>query len=131
MQHEKKNLMPTERGLKLYQAIKHLRIADARLTVEWENKLAQIEKDPSFREVFAEEIRDYTHQVVAEISGLQIIDTSQKLICPKCKTGKLTHYENVTKCNDTSCNLVIFKTICGKKLTEQQVVELVQKGKQG
>jgi DNA topoisomerase-3 len=43
----------------------------------------------------------------------------------------LTHYENVTKCNDTSCNLVIFKTICGKKLTEQQVVELVQKGKTG
>jgi len=131
MQREKKNLIPTERGLILYQSIKNLRIADARLTVEWESKLAQIEKDPSFREVFAEEIKVYTRKVVDEISRLQIIDHSQKLHCPKCKSGRMTIYENVAKCCDTACNLTIFKTICGKKLTDTQIAELVLKGKTG
>lgn len=129
MQRKKKNLIQTERGLNLYQTIKCLRIADARLTVEWESKLAQIEKDPSFREVFADEIKEYTQKVVDEISSLQFIDPSQKLLCPKCKSGKMTIYENVAKCNNSSCELTIFKTICGKKLTEHQIVELVQKGK--
>jgi len=77
MQRKKKNLIQTERGLNLYQTIKCLRIADARLTVEWESKLAQIEKDPSFREVFADEIKEYTQKVVDEISSLQFIDPSQ------------------------------------------------------
>ena len=131
MQRERKNLIPTERGLNLYQAIKNLRIADARLTVEWESKLAQIEKDPSFREVFSEEIKEYTRKVVDEISSLQIVDCSQKLVCPKCKSGKMTIYENVAKCSDATCNLTIFKTICGKKLTDTQIAELVLKGKTG
>jgi len=131
MQRDKKNLIPTERGLNLYQAIKSLKIADAGLTVEWESKLAQIEKDPSFREVFAEEIKDYTQKVIDEISSLQIIDHSQKMACPKCKKGRLTHYANVTKCSNMSCNLTIFKTICGKTLTDTQIAELVQKGKTG
>ena len=131
MERDRKNLTPTEKGLQLYHAVKSLQIANAALTGDWESKLVKIEKDPSFREVFAEEIREYTKRVVDEISSLKIIDSSQKLICPKCKTGKLTHYANVTKCSDMSCNLAIFKTMCGKRLTEQQIVELVQKGKTG
>jgi DNA topoisomerase-3 len=131
MEREKKNLIPTDKGLRLYHAVKSMQIADARLTVEWENKLAQIEKEPSFREVFSNEIKEFTKSIVDEISSLELPANSQKLNCPKCKTGTITIYAKVAKCSDMNCNLTIFKAVCGKNLTEKQIVELVKNGKTG
>jgi DNA topoisomerase-3 len=131
MERDKKNLIPTERGLHLYHAVKNLQIADAGLTVEWEAKLAKIEKEPAFRDVFMAEIKEYTQKVVDEISSLQITDNSQKLTCPKCKTGVFAMYAKVAKCGNAACNLTIFKSICGKNLTDKHVEEPVKNGKTG
>ena len=123
--------IPTDKGLHLYHAIKNMQIADAKLSVEWEGKLAQIEKEPSFREVFMEEIKEYTQKVVDEISGVAIPEDVHKLPCPKCKSGAVAIFSKVAKCNNESCNLTIFKTVCGKSLTESQVIELLKNGKTG
>ena len=55
----------------------------------------------------------------------------QHFECPKCKSGKVTVYAKVAKCGNMSCNLTIFRTLCGKHLTDKQVVELITKGKTG
>jgi DNA topoisomerase-3 len=131
MVRDKKNLIPNERGLQLYHAVKNLQIADARLTVEWEGKLAQIEKEPAYRDVFMEEIREYTKKVVDEISSVQLPENNRKLLCPKCKSGTVTIFGKVAKCSDETCNLTIFKTHCGKNLTDSQIIELIKNGKTG
>lgn len=49
----------------------------------------------------------------------------KKIICPKC--GKeMVNSEKVCKCDD--CGILIFKTIAGKKLTDSQVKQLLEKG---
>jgi DNA topoisomerase-3 len=131
MERDKRNLLPTEKGLQLYREVKNMQIANARLTVEWESKLAQIEKEPSFRDVFMEEIKEYTKSVVDEISSMKLPENDRQLICPKCKSGTISMYQKVAKCSDMSCNLTIFKSVCGKNLTETQIVELVKTGKTG
>ena len=131
MERDKKNLMPTERGLQLYHAVKNLQIADAKLTVEWEGKLAKIEKEPAFRDVFMDEIKEYTQKMVDEISSIVLPGNSRKLPCPKCKSGNVAIYGKVAKCSDASCNLTIFKSVCGKNLTDSQIEELLKNGKTG
>ena len=131
MQREKKNLIPTERGLQLYHAVKSLQIADVRLTGEWEAKLLRIEKEPSFRDVFMEEIRAYTQRVVDEISSIEMPKNDRKPVCPKCKTAAVKIYGKVAKCSDADCNFTIFRSICGKNLTDNQVTELIKTGKTG
>jgi DNA topoisomerase-3 len=126
-----KNLIPTEKGLQLYDAVKNLQIADANLTVEWEKKLKKIEEDPAFREVFSEEIREYTHKVVNEIASAELPINALNLTCPKCKIGKVKIFGKVAKCTDGKCNFVIFKTICGKTLTEKQITDLINKKRTG
>ena len=131
MERDKKNLIPTERGLQLYHAVKNLQIADASLTVEWEGKLAQIEKEPAYREVFMEEIKEYTKKVVDEISSVELPGNNRKLPCPQCKSGAVAIFGKVAKCNNATCNLTLFKSICGKNLTDSQIEELLKKGKTG
>ena len=131
MERDKKNLIPTQKGLQLYNAVKSLQIADANLTVEWEGKLAQIEREPAFRDTFMEQIREYTQKVVDEISSVEFLDNNRKLPCPKCKSGSVAIFGKVAKCNNATCNLTVFKSVCGKNLTENQIAELLINKKTG
>lgn len=49
-----------------------------------------------------------------------------KLSCPKCKE-KMFDSDKVCKCD--KCNIVIFKNIAGKKITDAQLKMLIEKGK--
>jgi DNA topoisomerase-3 len=129
MERDGRNLIPAGKGLQLYQVVRSLRIADAALTGEWEGKLSAIEKNPSFRNAFMDEIREYTRKVVDEISGVEIQVNDRKLPCPKCKSGAITIYNKVAKCDNVSCNLTVFKSVCGKNLTDSQMAGLLKNGK--
>jgi DNA topoisomerase-3 len=129
MERDSRNLIPTANGLQLYHAVKSLRIVDAALTGEWEGKLSEIEKNPSFRDAFMDEIREYTRKVVDEISSVEIPVNDRKLPCPKCKSGAITIYNKVAKCNNPPCNLTVFKSVCGKNLTDNQLAGLFKNGK--
>jgi DNA topoisomerase-3 len=129
MERVKKNLVPTEKGLQLYKAVKNLQIADVALTGDWESKLLRIEQEPDFRHVFAEEIREYTKRVVDEISSADLPANGRTFDCPKCKSGKITVYAKVAKCGNGSCNLTVFRTLCGKNLTDNQITDLLSNGK--
>jgi len=63
---EKKNLVPTETGLSVYNIVKHQRIAQAELTGNWEKRLEEIRSGASVNE-FQEEIKAYTRLITQEL----------------------------------------------------------------
>jgi DNA topoisomerase-3 len=127
---EKKSLVPTEKGLTVYETVKDKRIADVALTGSWENTLAQIESGQMQPETFKKTIEIYTGQITAELLGTKIeVADSNACICPKCKTASIRFYPKVAKCSDPNCGLVIFRTISEKELSDKQILELLAKGK--
>ncbi|GAB6013192.1 type IA DNA topoisomerase [Viscerimonas tarda] len=127
---EKKSLVPTEKGLTVYETVKDKRIADVALTGSWENTLAQIERGEMQPETFKKTIEIYTGQITAELLNTKIeVADSNACICPKCKTAPIRFYPKVAKCSDPNCGLVVFRTISEKELTDKQILELLTKGK--
>ncbi|GHT39147.1 DNA topoisomerase [Bacteroidia bacterium] len=127
---EKKSLVPTEKGLMVYETVKDKRIADVALTGSWENTLAQIERGEMQPETFKKTIEIYTRQITAELLGTKIeVADNNACICPKCKTANIRFYPKVAKCSDPNCGLVVFRTISEKELTDRQILELLTKGK--
>jgi DNA topoisomerase-3 len=56
---EKKNLVPTDTGLAVYEVVKNQQIAQAELTGNWEKRLEEIRSGASVS-AFQEEIKTYT-----------------------------------------------------------------------
>jgi DNA topoisomerase-3 len=63
---EKKNLVPTSRGLGVYEVVKDKKIAQAELTGTWEKRLEEIRSGASVHE-FNEEIKTYTRTITQEL----------------------------------------------------------------
>ena len=63
---EKKNLVPTPRGLAVYEIVKDKKIAQAELTGAWEKRLEEIRSGASVQE-FKEEIKAYTRNITQEL----------------------------------------------------------------
>jgi len=63
---EKKNLVPTGKGLGVYEVVKEKKIAQAELTGQWEKRLEEIRSGASVDE-FKEEIKAYTRSITAEL----------------------------------------------------------------
>jgi DNA topoisomerase-3 len=127
---EKKSLVPTAKGLSVYETVKDKRIADVALTGSWENALSQIERGEMQPETFGKAIEVYTRQITAELLETKIAVTDDSAcICPKCKTANVRFYPKVAKCTDPNCGLVVFRSISEKDLTDKQILELLTKGK--
>jgi DNA topoisomerase-3 len=127
---EKKSLVPTAKGLSVYETVKDKRIADVALTGSWENALAQIERSEMQPETFGKAIEVYTRQITAELLETKIaVADENTCIYPKCKTARIRFYPKVAKCTDPNCGLVVFRSISEKELSDKQVLELLSKGK--
>ena len=129
---EKKSLVPTDKGLTVYETVKDKRIADARLTGEWENALSQIESGEMHPDTFQKAINVYTKQITAELLNASIsisLGRGQEALCPKCKAAKVLFFPKVVKCADPNCGLVLFRTVSEKQLSGHQITELLTKGK--
>lgn len=136
-----KSLIPTTLGLWLYDYIKDLKISSAELTGEWEHKLELIKEGKFSPTTFKEEISVYAKELTSEILNLNIkssqsLDNSlaqDTLTCPKCK-GRLMKGKKGTGCSNWNraedpCNFVIWNSVAGKKLTDKNIQDLVNKGK--
>ena len=125
---EKKSLVPTEKGLSVYETVKDKRIADVSLTGSWENSLAQIEQGAFSPDTFKKTIEVYAGQITAELLEAKIeLPDSNTPICPKCKTAHVRFYAKVVKCTDQSCGLTVFRIKSEKELTDKQITELLTK----
>lgn len=63
---EKKNLVPTSKGLAVYQVVKDKQIAQAELTGQWEKRLEEIRGGASVSD-FKTEIINYTKLITSEL----------------------------------------------------------------
>ena len=129
---EKKNLVPTEKGLAVYRIVKGKKIADVGMTGMWETALAKIEAGDMDAETFRKGIEVYATQITAELLSVQLSFASGETCpCPKCGSGRILFYPKVAKCSNVDCTLTIFRSKCDKQLTDKQIVELVTKRKTG
>ena len=63
---EKKNLVPTDKGLAVYRIVKDKKIADVEMTGMWETALAKIEAGGMDANTFRKGIEVYAGQITAE-----------------------------------------------------------------
>jgi DNA topoisomerase-3 len=80
---EKRNLVPTGKGLAVYDVVKDKKIAQAELTGAWEKRLEEIRSGASVAE-FKEEIKTYTRTITNELlaagAGLsKVLMTTEKV----------------------------------------------------
>ena len=129
---EKKNLVPTDKGLAVYRIVKDKKIADVEMTGMWETALAKIEAGSMDADTFRKGIEVYTRQITAELLSVQLsVATGETCPCPKCGSGRILFYPKVAKCSNVDCTLTIFRNKCDKQLSDKQIVELVTKRKTG
>ena len=129
---EKKALVPTEKGLAVYDIVRDKKNADVEMTGMWENALSKIESGEMNPDTFHKSTEVHASQITSELLGVQLtLSTQQDLTCPKCGTGRILLYPKVAKCDNTDCGLVIFRNKSDKQLTDKQITELVTAKKTG
>ncbi|WP_174799737.1 type IA DNA topoisomerase, partial [Flavobacterium flevense] len=130
IKRDKKFLLPTEKGLKVYEWVKDKKIADVAMTAEWELVLQKIENNEVDVALFQKGMEDYTKTITQEILALSVEKEKQpELICPRCKIQKVVIRDKLVKCSAENCNWVQFRNICGIKLSFLDLETLITNGK--
>ena len=131
IRRDKKNLVPTEKGLAVYDTVKDKKIADVEMTAVWEDTLAKIETGEADAPSFRRDIEVYTAQIVAELlsAPLDVAPSGEQCTCPKCKKSRILFFDKVAKCADVDCGFTLFRNKGGKVLTDKLIVGLVTTGR--
>ena len=130
IERKKKQLVPTEKGLAVYETVKEMQISNVELTGNWEKQLGEIEKGSISYEEFMEGIKDFTKNTIGEIMTVKIaVEVASPHVCPKCQTGRLKLMPKLAKCNNPDCDFLMFRNIAGKVLSDKQFEDILKKGK--
>ncbi len=156
IEKKRKNLIPTSTGVGLIDTIQNELLKSAELTGQWERKLRLIERGEYELEQFKQEmivmVRQLTDEVIFSQAPQRIVlhdDAPKKEVekaprakrvpqektpitaihCPKCKTQFLMEGRTGIGCSNYSvCGFIVPFELLGKKLTEKQLMDLIQKG---
>ena len=92
---EKKSLVPTNKGLVVYLAVRDKKIADISMTGEWENALNKIAAGEMDADTFHKGIEVYAAQITTELleSKIEGENKQESCPCPKCKSGQVTIFQ--------------------------------------
>lgn len=136
---QKKKLIPTEKGLAVYNLVKGRSIAKVTLTGKWEQKLEEMRANKVSYEVFMKHIKDYTTKITAELLQLKLAIAPQeikpqqkgKIKCPKCTSGNILLYDKVAQCDHYArgCDFKMWRTLNGVFLEEKEMKNLMEKGR--
>jgi DNA topoisomerase-3 len=138
VEREGKTLIPTPKGMELINIVEAIPIeelASPQLTGEWERKLRLMEKGDYSRDVFMEEIKQLTVEIVEKLRNKEYQGELERIHVPigSCPLCGAPVYENqkAFTCSrwKEGCQFVVWKTILGKKLTRTQVRKLLEEGK--
>lgn len=130
IQRDKKAIIPTEKGLAVYEIVKDKRIANAEMTGSWELTLAAIEAGQMPPEKFAQGINSYVGTICEELLSLAPKQKSYSTYrCPKCSNESVGIYAKVAKCRHEDCDFHIFREVCGTLLTEDYIRDLLTIGR--
>jgi DNA topoisomerase-3 len=139
IKRDKKKLIPTDKGLTVYNLVKDRSIAKVTLTGKWEQKLEEMRANKVSYEVFMKHIKDYTERITKELLQLRISIAHEeikplqkgKIKCPKCAAGQIQLFDKVAQCDHYArgCDFKIWRTLNGVLLEEKEMKNLLEKGK--
>jgi DNA topoisomerase-3 len=157
IEKQRKNIIATQTGMDLIDTIQNELLKSPELTGNWERKIRLIEKGEYKLELFKQElfkmVRELTDEVIfnthrqIQVEPLSVAEPAKKeraprvakekpsietLKCPKCKSAQLMKGKAAVGCsNFKDCGFKVPFELLGKKLTESQLLDLIQKGKTG
>ena len=131
IRRNKKAIIPTEKGLSVYEIVKDKKIANAEMTGSWELALAAIEARQMPAEKFAQGINSYVGTICEELLALapQVQKSYPTYHCPKCGNESVGIYTKVAKCRHETCGFHVFREVCGIHLSEDNIRDLISSGR--
>jgi len=150
-----KNLVPTDMGIGLIDALPEKSLASPELTGTWEARLTRVARGEETRAAFMADISRYVSDVVTAIRGgagvvrapdatpapgakaararsaAPATPVATTLTCPRCKQGTLVAGKRGWGCGrwKEGCAFVIWFEIAGRRITDAELTDLVSKGK--
>ena len=129
---EGRELNVTGKGLRLIELCEEMHInqlTSPSMTGDWEAKLNKMERGKIERESFMGEIVTFTKDVVSKAKGHmeKLVNRSfpdLECPCPDCGTAPLKQTDATYECTNESCNFRLSKHIAGRRLSEEEAVEL-------
>ena len=135
-------ILPTALGIKIIELLDGYDITSPILTAQWELKLNQVENGECSSKKFYKEMIEYVRNTTEQLRSLckieENINIQSQIIskCPFCsnnvKEGKNAYYclgFIKDKNGNRNCNFAINKSICNSKITKNDVIDLISKGK--
>ena len=130
IRRDKKAIIPTEKGLTVYEIVKDKKIANAEMTGSWELALAAIEAGKMPSDKFAQGINSYVGTICEELLSLSSEQKSYPVYrCPKCGQQSVGIYAKVAKCRHETCGFHVFREVCGILLSEDNIRALISSGR--
>ena len=130
IRRDKKTIIPTEKGLAVYEIVKDKKIANAEMTGSWELALAAIEAGKMPFERFAQGINSYVGTICEELLSLSSEQKSYPVYCcPKCGQQSVGIYAKIAKCRHETCGFHVFREVCGIHLSEDNIRDLISSGR--
>ena len=155
IERKKKLVLPTQTGIDLINIIDNELLKSAELTGRWEKRLKEIERGEFNAATFIKNMKKMVDELVYEVrsntSKKRISSESEKATentikpkvkkvttkkevlgktCPKCKKGTILKGSSAFGCSEykNNCDLKIPFEIYGKKVSENQLIRLIDKG---
>ena len=157
IERKKKLVLPTKTGIDLINIIDNELLKSAELTGRWEKRLKEIERGEFNAGTFINNMKKMVDELVYEVrsntSKKRITSnvttnnaenstkekpkskkaTKKEVVgkkCPKCKQGNLIKGSSAYGCSEykNNCNLKIPFEVYGKKVSENQLIRLIDKG---
>lgn len=127
---EKKFLLPTAKGLKVFEWVQGMKIADPAMTAQWELSLKAIETGEASPEAFQKDIEEHARSVTSELLKIAPLEEEYpELQCPKCKAHNLIFTNRIVKCPDSICGWLQFRTVCKVQIPVGEIINLVADGR--
>ena len=152
IERKKKLVLPTQTGIDLINIIDNELLKSAELTGRWEKRLKEIERGEFNAGTFINNMKKMVDELVYEVRSNKIKKRissenqkstqpennkkakSKKQVagktCPKCNKGKLLKGSSAFGCSEykNNCDLKIPFVLYSKKISENQVIRLLDKG---
>lgn len=128
----------TPKGEMLCTAVQNTLLASPSMTAEWEKRLKQIGKGEADKDSFVKMIKQFIQKELslkeekqnnAKIGDLanQVQEEKNIAKCPNCNQGQIQKRGKAYKC--TNCDQIFFGNFFKKKLSENQIKEIITNGK--
>ncbi|MDW4404335.1 DNA topoisomerase III [Staphylococcus saprophyticus] len=128
----------TPKGEMLCTAVQNTLLASPSMTAEWEKRLKQIGKGEADKDSFINMIKKFIEKEIslkeekqsnAKVGDLanQVQEENTLGKCPNCNDGHIKKRGKVYKC--TNCEQIFFANFFKKKLSENQIKEIITNGK--